>query len=55
LQAAQERIQNEETDFHEMFQDVLPMKLPSDISTYNKDAIDSIFDTFVRKVVNARI
>ena len=48
------KIQNDETDFNEMFQDVLAVVLPSDISTYNKDAINNVYDTFVRKVVNTR-
>jgi len=49
------KIQNDETDFNEMFQDVLAVVLPSDISTYNKDTINNVYDTFFRKVVNTRI
>jgi len=34
---------------------MLAKMLSSDISTYNKDAIETVFKTFTRKVINARI
>jgi len=35
-----------------MFQEILALKLQSNLTTYSKDAVENVFNTFVRKVCN---
>ena len=54
MQLAHEKIKSQ-TRFCEMFTEMISSKLPSDITTYNGDAIDNVYNTFIRKVCNTRI
>jgi len=33
----------------------LNSKLPSDVTTYNENAVDNVYNTFVQKICNTRI
>lgn len=38
-----------------MFRETLNSNLPCDITSYNEDAIENVYNTFVRKICNTRI
>ena len=54
IQLAHKKIHSQ-TRFREIFREMINSKLPSDISTYNEDAIDNVYNTFVRKNCNTHI
>jgi len=54
LQLAHEKI-NSQTKFREIFRETLNSNLPCDITSYSEDAIENVYNTFVRKICNTWI